>query len=266
MATSALMERYYNPAGFRTPLPPKLTRFDEVRTLGVRFVTDRARLQALLPDFFEVAPDPVVTVAHAHNIGVDWLGGRSYRLARVDTQVTYRGEEETVTGPFSMVVWESDAKPVILGRELQGYQKMVGNVPEHVISGSDAEFECFEYDARLFRAELHGLEPVSQATMEKMQAGWSKPENVALGWKYIPNPEGGEDANYVTRLPMGGTFAEVLRGTGELVFDSPSWEEAPGSAHIMAALKTLPILEYRSASATRMVDISLPRDQVRKVR
>jgi len=266
MSSNGAPERYYNPAGFRTPLPPSLSRFDEVRSLSVRFLTDRARLQALLPEFFEVPTDPVVTVAHAHNIGVDWLGGRSYQLARVDTQVTFRGKEETVSGPFSMAVWESDAKPVILGRELQGYQKMVGNVPEHRISGSDAEFECYEYDARLFRAELHGLEPISQATMEKMQVGWNRPENMALGWKYIPNAEGGEDANYVTRLPMGGTFCEVLRGTGELVFDSPSWQEAPGSAHIVAALRTLPVLEYRSASMARMVDVTLPRDQVRIVR
>lgn len=266
MSTTSTSERYCNPASFRTPLPPSLTRFDEVRTLAVRFVTDRTRLQALLPDFFEVAPDPIVTVAHAHNIGVDWLGGRNYQLARVETQVTFRGKEEVVTGPFSMVVWESDAKPVILGRELQGYQKIVGNVPEHFLSETEGSFECYEYDARLFRAELHGLERVSEATIEKMQAGWSRPENVALGWKYIPNPEGGTDANYVTRLPMGGAFAEVFRGRGELAFDSPSWQEAPGSSHIVSALKTLPILEYKSASVARMIDITLPRDQARRVR
>lgn len=266
MPSTVSEDRFYNPVGFRTSLPPKLTRFDEVRTLSIRFVTDKARLQALLPDFFEAADEPIITVSHAHNIGVDWLGGRTYQLARVDTQVTFRGGQETLTGPFSMIVWESDAKPVIVGRELQGYQKVVGNVPEHVISGTEAEFECYEYDARLFRGELRELAPVSETSLDKMRAGWNRPENVALGWKYIPNPEGGADANYVTRLPMGGEFKEVLRGNGEIVFDSPDWESAPGSSHILAALKTLPILEYRSATVTRMVDVTLPRDQVRKVR
>lgn len=266
MSSQDSNDRYYNPVGFRTPLPPAVSRFDEVHTLAVRFVTDRARLQALLPDFFEAAEEPIITVAHAHNIGADWLGGRSYELARIDTMVTFRGKEDTQHGLFSMAVWESDGKPVILGRELQGYQKMVGNVRPHVRSGTTAEFECHEYEKRLFRGELRDLEPLPAETVAKMNAAWAKGGNVALGWKYIPNPEGGADVNYVTRLPMEGTVAEVLKGTGEVEFDSPTWQEAPGSAHIVEALRGLPILEYRSSNFIRMTDVRLPRDQVRKLR
>jgi len=266
MGSDTTNERYYNPVGFRTPLPPALSRFDEVQTLAVRYVTDRARLQALLPDFFEAAEEPIITVCHAHNIGVDWLGGRTYALARVDTMVTFRGKEDTVHGLFSMAVWESDGKPVILGRELQGYQKMVGNVRPHVRTETGATFDCHEYEKRLFRGELRDLTPLSAETVAKMNANWDKGGNIALGWKYIPNPEGGADVDYVTRLPMHGTVAEVLKGTGEVEFDSPTWQEAPGSAHIIDALRDLPILEYRSSTFIRMTDVTLPRDQVRKLR
>jgi len=257
---------YYNPVGFRTELPPPVTAVDEVMTQMVRFRTDRQALRQLIPSFFELPDEPVITVAHAHNIGVDWLAGRTYRLARVDTQVTYRGEEETVTGPFTMVVWESDPRPVIVGRELQGYQKLVGNVPPHDDRDGGGSFECYEYEARLFRGELRDLEPVSAEGLARMQAGLDRAGHVTLGWKYIPKPEGGADVDYVTRLPMRARLAEVRQGAGTVAFDSPAWEEAPGSAHIVAALKSLPILEWRSAVATRMVDVTLPRGEARRIR
>jgi len=267
MSDSKPANRFFNPVGFNTSLPPQLSRFEEVRTLSVRFATDRPKLQALLPPFFKASENPVIVVSHAHNIGVDWLGGRTYQMARVDTQVTFQGQEDMVKGNYSMVVWESDPRPVIVGRELQGYQKIVGTVPPHRLDGSEASFECFDYDARLFRAELHGLSPVPEDALAKMQAGWDNAGgNVALGWKYIPAPEGGADVDYVTRLVMGGTFSEVLRGTGEVVFDSPEWKEAPGSAHIVEALKTLPVLEHGPATVTRMKDVTLPRDQVRRLK
>jgi len=266
MSDTDASKRFFNPVGFQTSLPPALSKFDAVETVSVRYLTDRTRLQALLPDFFECPADPIILVSHAHNIGVDWLGGRTYHIARIDTQVTFRGREEAVTGNYSMIVWESDARPVIVGRELQGYQKIVGNVPPHVIEGKKASFECYDYDARLFRAELTDLTPIPGEKLNRMQEGWSKSGgNVALGWKYIPNPEGGADVDYVTRLPMEGRFSEVLTGKGEVVFDSPDWQSAPGSAHIIKALKTMPILEYKSAVITRMVDVMLPRDQVRKL-
>lgn len=266
MSDSKAASRYFNPVGFKTSLPPSLSRFEEVRTMTVRYVTDRQKLQALLPPFFEAPDDPIIMVSHAHNIGVDWLGGRTYQIARVDTEVTFRGLEDTAAGKYSMVVWESDARPVIVGRELQGYQKVVGTVPPHQIDGNDASFECYDYDARLFRGALQSMSAVPAAALAKMQAGWDDGGNIALGWKYIPAPEGGADVDYVTRLPMGGTFSEVLRGTGEVAFDSPEWKDAPGSAHIVEALKTMPILQYKPATLTRMTNVTLPRDQVRRLK
>ena len=254
------------PACFGPPKLPDVTRFDAMVTLAVRFVTDRARLQALLPAFFEVPEDPIVVIGHTHNVGVDWLAGRTYQLVRVDTRVTYRGTEETVTGPFGMVIWESEAKPVIVGRELWGNQKVVAEVPPHVLGETDGSFEIFEYGNRLLRAELSNLKPVSAATLEKMQGMWEDPENVPLGWKYIPNLEGGADADYVTQTPLGGTFASAMRGDGEVSFDSPTWEQAPGSAQIVAALRTLPILEYRPAFVTHQTNTTLPRNRARIVR
>ena len=258
-------DRYCNPASFRTMLPPDVTRFDGIETLAVRFRTDGGILQDLLPDFFELPTDPVVTVAHAHNIGVDWLAGRTYHVARVETQVICRRGRQAITGPFSLVIWESDAKPVIIGRELQGYQKIVGNVPAHRLAETGGSFECFEYDARLFRGALRDLQPVSDTALAAMQAAIGTPGNISLGWKYIPSPSGGADLDYVTLLPMRATLPQVCEGVGEVSFDRPGWAAAPGCAHIMAALNALPVLEYLPARMTRMVDVTLPRNEVRQI-
>lgn len=258
-------DKYCNPACFRTTIPPDVTRFESIETLTVRFLTDRKCLQEMLPDFFEVPAAPIVTVAHAHNIGVDWLAGRTYHVARVETQVICRRGPEVITGPFSLVIWESDAKPVIIGRELQGYQKIVGNVPAHELTETSALFECFEYEARLFRGVLRDLQPISDDALATMQAAIGKPGHVSLGWKYIPNPAGGADIDYVTLLPLRGTLCEVREGVGEIDFDQPEWAAAPGSAHIMAALGSLPILEYLPARMTSMVDVALPRNEVRRI-
>ena len=258
--------RYYNPVGFRTELPPPVSRFDGVETLAVRFVTDPAALRAMVPGFFELPEEPVVSVAHSHNIGVDWLGGRTYYVSRVEVPVTYRGPSETLSASFSTVIWESDPKPVILGRELQGYQKIVGNVPPHELNGTDATFECREYDTVLFRGELRDLAPVDAATFALMRDQLAEKGQESLGWKYIPNPEGGADVDYVTRLLFRGTLTEMRQGSGEIAFVTPEWRDAPGCAHIMAALARLPILEYRPAVMTRWSNVTLPRDEVRRIR
>jgi len=265
MTDFAPRHRYYNPVSFRTELPPPVSRFDAVETLVVRFVTDRARLRALVPAFFDLPEEALVSVAHSHNIGVDWLAGRTYYVSRVETPVLYRHEGEVLSGSFSLVIWESDAKPVILGRELQGYQKIVGNVPPHVLEGSGARFECREYDTLLFRGTLRDLAPVDEGTFQAARAQLDRTGQQSFGWKYIPRPQGGADLDYVTQLVFRGTLTGMWQGTGEIAFETPEWKDAPGCAHIMAALSGLPILEYRPAAMTRWRHVTLPRDEVRRL-
>ena len=112
MSDTDASKRFFNPVGFQTSLPPALSKFDAVETVSVRYLTDRTRLQALLPDFFECSADPIILVSHAHNIGVDWLGGRTYHIARIDTQVTFRGREEAVPHPPTQARWRLPVRPV----------------------------------------------------------------------------------------------------------------------------------------------------------
>jgi len=260
-------QRYDMPVVFGPSLLPDVTVMDDLRNIAVPFLTERAAIERFLPRFFELEGDPVVTVSSSHNGGVDWLGGRQYNVARVQVNVRFRpsnGEDNPdhdVVGPYSLVIWESDPKPVIAGRELQGYAKIVGEIPDHERSEGSAAFECGEYGTRLLRGEAHGLVPLDPSVLSKLSV---EREQIALGWKYIPNPEGGADVDYPTKLLSTVSVSEAWTGEGTITFDSPTWQQAPGSAHIIDALKTLPVLEYRTATVVHS-RVTLPRNAVTRL-
>lgn len=254
-------ERYDMPVVFGPSRLPDVTVMEDLRNVSVSFLSERSSIEKFLPRFFELEGEPVVTVSSSQNGGVDWLAGRQYNVARVQVNVRFRGSED-VTGPYSLVIWESDAKPVIAGRELQGYAKMVGEIPDHERGDDTAAFECSEYGTRLLRGEVTALTPFAPAILEKL-AG--EREQVALGWKYIPSPEGGADVDYPTKLLSSGTISAGWTGEGTVKLDAPTWEQAPGSAHVIEALKTMPVLEYRKATVVHM-RVSLPRNAVTRLR
>lgn len=254
--------RYHQPVVFGPTEIPDVTVIGNVRKAAVTFLTEREAIEQYLPDFFGLAGEPLVTISGAQNGDVDWLGGRQYNLVRVQVPVIYRGSE-TVTAPFDLVIWESDDKPVTLGREYQGYSKIVCDIPDHQRNGNELSFECSEYGNRLLRCEVKGLSPVSQEALADMNAAGQK--QVVLGWKYIPSIEGGADVNYPVKFISRSVFREAWVGTGELFFEQPSWQQAPGSAHIIKALRSLPILEYRSALVSHS-RLELVRNAVKRLR
>ena len=256
-------QRYDMPVVFGPSLLPDVTVMNDLRNIAVPFLTERAAIDRFLPRFFELEGDPVVTVSSSHNGGVDWLGGRQYNVVRVQVTVRFRSSNggDDVVGPYSLVIWESDAKPVIAGRELQGYAKIVGEIPNHERAEGTAAFECGEYGTRLLRGEAHDLEPLDPSLLSKLGG---EREQIALGWKYIPSPEGGADVDYATKLVSTVSVSDAWSGEGTVTFDSPTWEQAPGSAHIIDALKTLPILEYRTATVVHS-RVTLPRNAVTRL-
>lgn len=253
--------RYDQPVVFGPSLVPDVTVMKDFRNAAVTFLTDRAAIEQFLPTFFELAGDPLMTISSSHNGGVDWMGDRQYNVVRAQINVTYRGSE-TITGPYSIVIWESDPKPIIAGRELQGYAKIYAEIPDHVRTDTTLDFECREYDTRLLTGKLTGLRPVSDAKLAAMQ---SAPPHHALGWKYIPNPEGGADVDYPVKFSSSGEVFAAWEGQGEIIYDDPTWQQAPGSAHIIAALKSIPVLEYRGASVIH-ASVKLPRNAVARLR
>jgi hypothetical protein len=69
-------------------------------SIAVSFLTNTAQLKALLPERFEVAGKPVVTVAASYITELEWLAGRGYHILGVLFPATFQGEQDQVTGNF----------------------------------------------------------------------------------------------------------------------------------------------------------------------
>ena len=82
----------------------------------VPFLTDLERLAAYLPEPYEVAENPIVTITYARNRQVDWLAGHGYNLIGVSAAAVFKGEKETLEGSYTLVMWENLADPILTGR------------------------------------------------------------------------------------------------------------------------------------------------------
>lgn len=94
--------------------------YKEVENVELQFETDRGSIAELLPDCFQPAEKPVVTVVFVCNDGVDFMAGRGYRIATVMVGVRFDGEEDHTEGSFALVMFEDDTLPILLGRERLG--------------------------------------------------------------------------------------------------------------------------------------------------
>lgn len=255
-------ERYDLPAVFGPSPFPDVTSMGQVQSISIPFVTEPEAMAAILPPFFEPAETPLVSVTHSMNRDVDYMGGRGYNLVRVGLAAVFRGETETVVGPYAPVIWESDTAPIVLGRERGGYAKIFGRIPDVEQTDAGSVFECYEYDARLIRAEVTDWRP---GTADELAAARQATSTaVSLGWKYIPGTGLEPDANYPMRLVAHYDYHSISKGNGTVHFESPGPADAPYSSHILAVLSKLPVLRYEPATVTSG-SMKLPRTGVKRL-
>jgi hypothetical protein len=255
-------KRYDMPVVFGSSPTPDVTTMTRVQSVSVPFVTDPVAMAELLPPFFEPAELPVVSVVHTMNRGVDYMGGRGYNIVRVGFAVVFRGEIDTLVAPYAPVMWESDAAPIILGRERGGYAKIFGRVPDLQERERGCRFACYEYDARLLTAEVEDWTPLLGDALAGVRQRAS--EAVTLGWKYIPGIEDTPDADYPIRQVANYDYARAWTGWGTVSFDTPDATEAPYSAHILAALRQLPVVRYEPATMVQG-SMKLPRNDIHRL-
>ena len=118
--SSYMMPAHFGPR----PFSPKSSGwYRDVTSITVPFVTDRDKLANYLPEPFEVAQEAVVTVTYACNKQVDWLAGHGYNLVAVSAAAIFRGEEETLEGNYTLVMWENLADPSLPGASCRAFRK-----------------------------------------------------------------------------------------------------------------------------------------------
>jgi acetoacetate decarboxylase len=225
-------------------------------TISVSFLTNPHQLEVLLPEGFELAGEPVVTVAATYMTEIEWLAGRGYNVLGVSFPATFHGEQDTVTGSFLAVLWENLADPIITGREELGYAKIYCELPEpaalrdkrHLI----ASWMGFKFlDVRV--ANLRQLSATETAALAQATTG-----DGVLHYKYVPRTGewGTADVAYATLTPAA-TPNRVIKGCwvgeGSVQFHGARWEDMPTQYNIVNAFANLEIREYRDARMVKTV-------------
>lgn len=263
---------YAMPANFG-PLVSGPTVYQDVSSVVVGYRTDRASLEALLPDVFDL-PEPLVLVTASTNRGVEWLAGGSYNLVAINIPVTFRGDQGDVAGYYALVVWENRTAPILPGRERTGIAKIAAEIPElrqvknrwyGSMSSEGATFFELEFEEGGHEAPTPA--GVSLADGED----WGEPLNW-FGWRYIPDVNGtGGSINEFVNFPQETRNFRVAGGAASLRWTALKWRQAPADVHIIRKIASLPIEAYAFAYFTQaanrlrsdLAHVMRPRDVTR---
>ena len=230
------------PLGYERAELADTTHYARTSFVTIPFVTDPGALSPLLPSFFKPSPRAIVSVSYQHIGGVEYLAGRSYKIAQAMAEVVYEAAGRSITAIYPLAMWESDTNPIIAGREFLGTPKLYGEIPD-IETGPDAwRFTCSEYGALLFSGTVRNMKPLSGEKFAQLRAAMGTLR--VLTWKYIPGPDGTIDANYPITYSQEVDFDELLVGTGEVEWACPTAEQAPISWQIPPVLARLPVLRY----------------------
>ena len=228
----------------------------KAREHRVSFLTNSEQLEAMMPEGFALAGEPVVTIEASYFTEIQWLAGRGYNVLGVSFPVRFRGKQDDVTGPFLTVLWENFADPIFTGREELGFSKIYCDLPEpRVLDGQVhciASWEGFKF----MDLQITDLKKLSAADLQASESG---PGNDGtLHYKYVART--GEwdkaDVSYPVLTPAqtpNRVVQEKWQGQGTVEFHKARWEDLPTTYHIVNALAALEIKEYRGASVLKAV-------------
>ncbi len=214
--------------------------------VSIRFLTDQAKVEALLPPGFTLNGDPVITLEHSILHDLAWLAGRSYSMLGVKIPVTFEGADETLNGALLSVLWENRPEPILSGREELGFNKVYCELPEPMTVGNNrvcrASWDGYEF----FRMKISGL---SDASPPKAPVS-----DGTLHYAYAPpmGVDGPHDSR--TRVMLSPTPTMVTQidsyqtGEAEFEFKSATFEQMPTMFQIVNVLADLPVHEIRGVS------------------
>ena len=243
----------------------------KITIMAVSYLTNPDQLEALLPPKFELAGEPVVTVAALYMTEIEWLAGRGYNILAVFFPASFRGEQDHVTGDFMPVLWESLADPIITGREELGNPKIYCELPEPTVLGGERHAIAHWQGFKFCDLKVNNLNQLSDDEVDALNAqnNYGQGSGVNEGifnYKYIPSTGdwGAADVGEASLSPgenADGVIKERWSGEGTVEFHKARWEDMPTQYNIVNTLYDLEIREYRGASVTKKVGAKDYRDQ-----
>jgi acetoacetate decarboxylase len=188
------------------------------------------------------------------NRGVEWLAGGGYNLVAVNVPVRYRDGSDSIEGAYALVVWESNATPILGGREQTGIPKIFADVADlHQLD--DRLFGNVSYEGSTFlRIDVRKTGALTKGELATVnhqlgELNW-------FGWRYIPNTgRPGAALSHPTLYPVEHAYTAAWHAQGTVDWQELTWEQNPTQAHIISALAALPIVSYEDCIVTSGSDM-----------
>jgi acetoacetate decarboxylase len=222
--------------------------YEVTRGLAASFRTDRDAVRPLVPSIFEIPDEATVTVGFGDHSGFDVMAGRGYRVAYVGVSASFRGEEESADGLYIVVMWETDALPILLGRELIGIPKIGAEITalgDEIGEGCEAIASTWGHE--VLRLEVAGLR--EQGRIVRRTATKRVNATPWLGYKHIPSLDGPPDASYPMVVWNEVRLDRLFLGTEATVgFGDATASEIGQLSRVGDALRGVPLGELAFAS------------------
>ena len=266
-------KRYRMPTHFGPSLGPRQgpngRTFDcknapKTREYSISFLTNASQLEAMLPEGFELAGEPVVTVEAVYMTEIQWLAGHGYNLLGVSFPATFNGKRDHVTGRFLTVLWEDLADPIFTGREELGFAKIYCELPEPRVYEGQTHCIATWKGYKFMDMKIDNLKQLSE---EELKASQNAPaDDGILHYKYILRTGDwhNADVSYAVLTPSytpNRVVKAKWQGQGTVEFHKSLWEDLPTTYHIVNAFAELEIKEYREATMLKAVGAKDLNDQ-----
>lgn len=206
-------------------------------------LTHKDALEAVLPEYYRPAKDPLVTVVFSHNNGLDFMAGAGYRLAAFQVSARFDGEQDHIEGDYILVIFENQAWPIISGREDLGVPKLYADISA-IKQLPDGYLRC---EVSVWGHLLYSLDvpPMrSQSGIVRHIASRQINARPWLAYKYIPSLDGPPDAEYPTITQNDTRIEKLWLGkSGSMRFGNATAEDFGHVKPLVDALSTLDVLE-----------------------
>ncbi len=242
---------------FRDPRPWESggMRYGKINSVSVSFLTERSAVQRCLPQPFDIAEEPIVSVTFQECADVDWLAGHGYNLVGVDVAAVFDGQvDRKVTGTFCVVMWENMCEPIIGGREHSGVPKIFADIDVEQIPGEVVRCTVSRFGHTFLEFEAREFKEQDEDTCAEIER--TRRDHIWMNLKHFPKLENdGADVSYVTVYPSSGQCVAAWSGQGSVTTRTATPRQAPTQDGVINLLAGLPIVEVRSASVVHWKEV-----------
>lgn len=217
------------------------------RTYTASFQSSAEELARLLPPPFRLFGEPVVTIEYSQFRKLPWLAGRGYDTLGIKIPAKFKGEVDTVAGPYLSVLWENLADPIVSGREELGFAKLYCELTA-VKDTEDIDRISAEWDSHpFFEMRFERIENLASDTLPPAKIDGT------LHYKYIPRTGdwGTADAEYPTISPHPSGSSQIVKAwscRASAVFTRSTFDQLPTLFHIVNTLADLTMESMVSAT------------------